>query len=152
RAGDGVHAEWLEIRRAMSGAMERLGLALNPYHRYVCGAERRMFADPALRAVICNSAMVRDEIRRRFGVAEAKLHVIYNGVDLEHFQPAQRPALRDAARADLGVKPGETLFLFVGSGFARKGLDAAIAALAACREPAYRLAVAGRDRDAGTFA
>ena len=152
RAGDGVHAQWLEIRRESAGALERLGLALNPYHRYVCGAERRMFADPALRAVVCNSAMVRDEIRRRFGVAEDKLHVINNGVDLAHFHPERRAALRAAAREDLGVKQGETLFLFVGSGFARKGLDAAIAALGACGEPAFRLTVAGRDRDAAQFA
>jgi UDP-glucose:(heptosyl)LPS alpha-1,3-glucosyltransferase len=152
RAGDGVHAQWLEIRRSSAGALERLGIALNPYHRYVCGAERRMFADPNLRAVICNSGMVRDEIRRRFGVLPEKLHVIYNGVDLEHFHPARRAALRFAAREDLGVAAGETLFLFVGSGFARKGLDAAIAALAACGEPRFRLAVVGRDRDAARYA
>ena len=38
RAGDGVHAEWLDIRRAAAGRAERLGIALNPYHRYVCAA------------------------------------------------------------------------------------------------------------------
>jgi len=148
RAGDGVHAQWLEIRRETAGAMERLGIALNPYHRYVCAAERRMFADARLRAVVCNSNMVRDEIGRRFGVAAAKLHVIYNGVDLEHFHPREREARRASARADLGVSAGETLFLFVGSGFTRKGLDAAIAALAASGDGAFRLAVVGRDRDA----
>jgi len=152
RAGDGVHAQWLEIRRGVAGTLERLGIALNPYHHYVRGAERRMFADPTLRAVICNSGMVREEIRRCFGVPPEKLHVIYNGVDLEHFQPARRAALRLTAREDLGVAAGETLFLFVGSGFARKGLDAAIAALAACGEPSFRLAVVGRDRDAARFA
>jgi UDP-glucose:(heptosyl)LPS alpha-1,3-glucosyltransferase len=156
RAGDGVHAHWLEIRRAAAGpafwAPERLGIALNPYHRYVCAAERRMFEHPRLRAVICNSTMVREEIRQRFGLPPEKLHVIYNGVDLEHFHPRHRAALRAAARAELGLAAGETLFLFVGSGFARKGLDAAIGALAGCGKAPYRLAVAGRDRDAARFA
>jgi UDP-glucose:(heptosyl)LPS alpha-1,3-glucosyltransferase len=152
RAGDGVHAAWLEIRRASAGAFERLGIALNPYHRYVCAAERRMFGHPRLRAVICNSNMVREEIRQRFGLAPSKLHVIYNGVDLEHFHPRHRAAPRAAARAGLGVAAGEILFLFVGSGFARKGLDAAIDALAGCGNAPYRLAVAGRDRDAARFA
>jgi UDP-glucose:(heptosyl)LPS alpha-1,3-glucosyltransferase len=147
-----VHAEWLDIRRATAGTLERLGIALNAYHHYVCGAERRMFADPALRAVICNSGMVRDEIRRRFGVLPEKLHVIYNGVDLALFHPRERAARRAAAREDLGLAAGETLFLFVGSGFARKGLDAAVAALAACGNPAFRLAVVGRDREAARFA
>lgn len=152
RAGDGVHAEWLDIRRAAAAPLERLGIALNPYHRYVCAAERRMFEHPRLRAVICNSNMVLGEIRRRFALAPEKLHVIHNGVDLEHFHPRQRTALRAAARAELGIAGREILFAFVGSGFARKGLDAAICALAACGDASFRLAVAGRDRDAARFA
>ena len=155
RAGDGVHAEWLDIRRVAAGpaawSAERLGIALNPYHRYVCAAERRMFAHPALRVVICNSAMVRGEIARRFGVAPRKLHVIYNGVDLEHFHPRQRAALRPAARAALGAGGRDFLFLFVGSGLWRKGLDAAIGALARCADERFRLIAAGRDRQAERF-
>jgi UDP-glucose:(heptosyl)LPS alpha-1,3-glucosyltransferase len=152
RAGDGVHAEWLDIRRAAAAEFERCGIALNPYHRYVCAAERRMFEHPRLRAVICNSNMVREEIRRCFGVAPEKLHVIHNGVDLAHFHPRHRTALRAAARAELGIADGEILFAFVGSGFARKGMDTAIRALAGCGDARYRLAVAGRDRHAARFA
>jgi UDP-glucose:(heptosyl)LPS alpha-1,3-glucosyltransferase len=151
RAGDGVHRRWLELRRAAAGPLERLGMALNPYHRYVCSAERRMFEHPRLRAVICNSAMVREEIARAFRIAREKLHVIYNGVDLEHFHPRQRDSLRGTARAELGCQPRDMLFAFVGSGFARKGLGAAIDALAAANEPSFRLAVVGRDRDAEKF-
>jgi len=152
RAGDGVHAEWLEIRRAAGGLFERLGIALNPHHRYACAVERRMFAHPRLRAVVCNSRMVRGEIERRFGVSPDKLHVVYNGVDLERFHPRERAALRAAARAELGLADGAFLFLFVGSGFWRKGLDAAIRALADCRNASLHLAVAGRDRRASRFA
>ena len=152
RAGDGVHARWLEIRRASAGPLERLGIALNPYHGYVCAEERRMLEHPALRAVICNSAMVREDIRAAFRIAPEKLHVIHNGVDLEHFHPRHRAALRSAARAELGLAEGEFAFLFVGSGFARKGLDLAIAALALSAEPSFRLLAAGRDRHAARFA
>ena len=156
RAGDGVHRNWLEIRRRLGGAREQLALALNPYHRYVCAAERAMFEHPALRAVICNSGMVRDEIAAGFRIEPAKLHVIYNGVDLEQFHPRERARSRASTRAELGVAGDETVFLFVGSGFARKGLDAVIAALAHCaaQRPGQRLrlVVAGRDRQAARFA
>ena len=151
RAGDGVHAEWLDIRRASAGPLERAGIALNPHHRYACAAERRMFGHPRLRAVVCNSEMVRGEIRRRFQVAGEKLHLVRNGVDLEHFHPRQRAALRAAARAGLGVRDEQRLFLYVGSGYWRKGLGTAIGALAACADPAFRLVVAGRDRDSARF-
>ena len=151
RAGDGVHRRWLEIRRETASALEKLGLALNPYHRYVCAAEKALFEHPRLRAVICNSRMVRDEIRRGFRIAPEKLHVIYSGVDLEHFDPRERERRRGAARAALGCRPRDTVFLFVGSGFARKGLGAAIGALAAASNEALWLVVAGRDRELKNF-
>ena len=152
RAGDGVHRRWLELRRAAAGALERLGIALNPYHRYVCAAEKHMLEHPRLRAVICNSQMVREEIRRGFRIAPEKLHLIYSGVDLSHFHPRLREGLRGATRAELGCSPRDLLFLFVGSGFSRKGLEAAIAALAKAGNPAFRLVVAGRDRESARFA
>src|SRR5437879_13638688 len=111
-----------------------------------------MFEHPRLRAVICNSKMVRDEVRRAVRIAREKLHVIYNGVDLEYFHPRQGEALRGAARGELGCRPRDTLFLFVGSGFSRKGLAAAIDALAAAANPGFWLLVVGRDREEARFA
>src|ERR1700716_3672958 len=151
RAGDGVHRRWLELRRAAAGPLERLGIVLNPYHRYVCRAEKRMFEHARLRAVICNSRMVQDQIKRGFRIAPEKLHVIYNGVDLEHFHPRRRESLRGAARAELGCAPRDTLFLFVGSGFARKGLGAAVDALAQAANEAFRLVIVGHDREERRF-
>ncbi len=151
RAGDGVHRRWLELRRAAAGPLERLGMVLNPYHRYVCSAERRMFEHPRLRAVICNSKMVRDEIQRGFRVAPEKLHVIYSGVDLQQFHPRLRESLRGKTRAELGCHARDTVFLFAGSGFARKGLGAALQALALAANESLWLLVAGRDREASRF-
>jgi len=151
RAGDGVHRQWLAYRMESAPALERLGVRLNPYHRYVCAAERSMFESPALRAVICNSKMVAAEIRKHFSVAPEKLHVIYNGVDLEYFHPAHRRAIRAAARKEFGCMEDDTVFSFVGSGFARKGLGAAIDALAATGRRNLRLVVAGQDRATAKF-
>lgn len=152
RAGDGVHRRWLEIRENRGSWRDRLAIALNPYHAYVCRAERRMFEHPRLRAVICNSRMVRDEIRRAFRIAPEKLHVVYSGVDLSHFDLAQRAALRSRARAELGLRARDTMLLFVGSGFSRKGLDGALAGLAAAARPGLRLVVVGKDREAARYA
>jgi UDP-glucose:(heptosyl)LPS alpha-1,3-glucosyltransferase len=152
RAGDGVHRRWLDLRARVAPMFERLGMALNPYHRYVCAAERELFEHPRLRAVICNSRMVSDEIRRGFRIAPEKLHVVYNGVDLQHFHPRRREELREAARAELGCRSHDTLFLFVGAGFARKGLDAAIEAMKAAKRPSFWLLVVGTDRESRRFA
>ena len=152
RAGDGVHRQWLEYRLREASRLERSKVRANPYHRYVCKVERNLFEHARLRAVICNSHMVRADVLRHFRVAEAKLHVVHNGVDLDHFHPGHRAALRPQARSALGCADGDLLFAFVGSGFARKGLRCAIEALARSADARLRLAVAGQDRDAARFA
>ena len=73
RAGDGVHAEFLAQRERVLTPLQRLGLRLNPYHRYTLRAERRMFEHPALRAVVLDLPVVW-EVARDFiaenGVAD----------------------------------------------------------------------------------
>ncbi len=152
RAGDGVHRQWLDYRLKEAPVLERLGIHLNPYHWYVCAAERSMFEHPGLRAVICNSQMVASEIQSHFSIAARKLRIIYNGVDLEYFHPGRRALLRAVARSELGCGENDTVFSFVGSGFARKGLAAVIDALAATGRRDLRVVVAGHDRAMDEFA
>lgn len=151
RAGDGVHATWLELRDAMRGGLAPLATALSPWHRYTLRAEAAMFRHPALRAVICNSRMVRDDIAARFGVAADKLHVIYNGVDLEHFHPGLRTEHRAALRAKVSLGATAKTVLFVGSGFERKGLPTLLRALAKMQTPEATLLVVGRDKAQGAM-
>ena len=56
------------------------------------------------------------------------------------------------ARAEIGCQPRDTLFLFVGSGFARKGLGAAIEALKIANHRSYWLVVVGKDREGARYA
>lgn len=147
RAGDGVHAEYLAQRRRTEPGWRAALTMASPYHRYVLSAERAMFTHAALRGVICNSEMVRNEIRAHFGVPLERLHLVRNGVDLERFRPADA-VQRAQARAGFELSDAAPVFAYVGSGFARKGLAAAIRALAAARGDATAavLLVAGADR------
>ena len=115
RAGDGVHRQWLAERLRAGGRAERFAIAANPHHSYLLAAEARVFADPSLKAVICISQMVRDDIRRHFALPEQKLHVIYNAVDPREFNPGVRDH-RAATRARLGFSESDVVFLLVGSG------------------------------------
>ncbi|MBK5105322.1 MAG: glycosyltransferase family 4 protein [Burkholderiales bacterium] len=145
RAGDGVHRQWLSNRKRGAGAWERIALMLNPYHWYTLAAEKRMFESPRLRAVICNSNMVKEEVRRHFGLAEAKLRVIYSGVDLAAFNPELRATWRRRKRAELGIEDAVPVFLFVGSGFRRKGLPQLLRAMTGVR--GAQLVVVGADKE-----
>src|SRR5260221_5163250 len=90
--------------------------------------------------------MVRDEIRAHFGTPEAKLHVIYNGIDLEAFHPRLREAYRSTMRQKLGIPQHAPVHLHVGSGFERKGVFRLIEALARSRQRDAHLVIVGRDK------
>jgi UDP-glucose:(heptosyl)LPS alpha-1,3-glucosyltransferase len=150
RAGDGVHAAWLERRTKGQSFFERLGVALNPHHYYLRHVEKRLFEHPALRAVVCNSTMVRDEIKARFAIAPEKLHVIYNGVDLERFHPIADNEFRNEMRSRLGIDAEARVLLFLGSGFFRKGLTTALRALAKSSSNVF-LVIVGRDKRAQRY-
>ncbi len=148
RAGDGVHAAWLEHRARVLGPLQRLGQGWSAYHRYVVGAERAMFAHPALRAVICNSQMVADEIGRFYGVDRSKLHMIYNGVDTASFHPGLVGEFRESTRVAAGIQLDAPVLLFVGSGFERKGVPQLLRAAAQMARRDAHLVIVGADRKA----
>lgn len=143
RAGDGVHAAWIEALARARGVAGRLALRLDPYHRYVLDAEREMFAHAKLRAVICNSQMVREQLVRHYAVPPEKLHLIPNAVDLERFHPRVKERRADVRRR-LGIPPQAPLALIVGSGFERKGVARLLRA--AARVAAVHVLVVGGDR------
>ena len=150
RAGDGVHAAWLDERLRHLAPLRRLGVRLNPHHRYRIAMERRMFRSARLRAVICNSQMVKEDIRARFDVPEDRLRVIYNAVASDAFTPELR-SHRARVRARHGIGEDATVFLHVGSGFERKGVATSIDALAQLLAPVH-LIVVGTDRHAARYA
>jgi len=148
RAGDGCHREWLRLRRKIDPWPKRISQPFNPLHRALLFLERRVFQAPRLKRVVANSRRGKEEIRRHYGVPEDKIRVIYNGVDLEIFHPRNRALFREAERRAIGLPETDSVILFLGSGFRRKGLEGLIEGfgLAAGDIPGATLVVAGKDR------
>ncbi len=144
RAGDGVHRAWLQQLARIRGPLRRFGIMVNPYHRYVLAAEQKLFISPQLKAVVCNSKMVKEEIQSYFNLAEEKLHVIYSGVDTDSYHPRLREQ-RVQIRSQFDIPETAGLFLFVGSGFERKGVATLIAAMSALSDNSHLLVI-GRDK------
>ncbi|WP_127959418.1 glycosyltransferase family 4 protein [Serratia microhaemolytica] len=142
RAGDGVHRRWLLHRARLLPEWQRGWLFMNRYNRYVMNTERAMYSAPELKAVICNAEMIKQEIIEDFAVPADKITVIYNAIDNQKFLPAseqQRQQLRTQYQIPLQAR----CLVFVGSGFERKGLAAAIRAVAATGS---YLLVVGKDK------
>lgn len=142
RAGEGVHREWLARRHRHLPGYETLLDPTRPLHRVTLAIERRIFQGGA-RLLVANSRQVAEEIHRHYRPT-VPVEVIRTGVDLEAFHPERRRRLRSAARERFGLG-GETAFLFMGSGFRRKGLGPLLVALTGLEAP-FRLLVAGSGR------
>lgn len=150
RAGDGVHAVWVEERLRELPAWQRPALAASPYHRYMLAAERRLYASERLQRVVCISRMVQTEIHERFGLPRERLPVIYNAIDPAAFHPGLA-AHRAQVRARHGIPADACVFLLVGSAYARKGVARVLEALASVPAPAH-FVVVGRDRHPARYA
>lgn len=154
RVGAGVY--WAHLRSTKPWTANALGAALirlSPRHaaflamdRWIMNGWRRGWT---LR-YLCNSRKVREEIITQYGVPPERIDVLHNPVDLVRFDPERERPAREETRRGLGIPPEVDVALFSGSGWHRKGLDAAIRAVASCRSRPWLL-VAGSD-DPGAHA
>jgi UDP-glucose:(heptosyl)LPS alpha-1,3-glucosyltransferase len=144
RAGDGVHAAWVDRLGRERGRLGALALQFDAMHRLVMDTERRMVADGRT-LFVANSELVADELRAWLKVPEQRLRVIENGVDLDRFRPTNVEE-KAAARRGFGLPEDAPVVAFVGSGFERKGAFKLVEALRAPSLAGAHLLIAGRDR------
>ncbi len=136
RAGDGVHAAWLQRRSHFESIWRRHLRFLNLKHAALLALERELFK--TVSAVIVNSRMVAEEVIRWHRFPMEKIHVIPNGIG------AGLPSFsRQEARARLVIPERAYCILFVGTGWERKGLRFAIEAAESLSRDTILL-VAGR--------
>ena len=107
--------------------------------------ERRIFADPR-QTILCGSPMVKAQIAARYRVADERFVVIPNGVDVDRFHPWAPQPPRAPGCAWTWAWADGPVWVLVGSGLHRKGLDTALLALARGGPRDAELWVAGKDR------
>jgi UDP-glucose:(heptosyl)LPS alpha-1,3-glucosyltransferase len=148
RAGGGSHKGWIERRKKISPPYKKLSFQINPFHRYMLKIEEQGLKNPYLKKLICISHMVKNDFLKYYDFDEQKIEVVHNGVEWESFDKPFRESLEQVniIRKSLGLKGDNFYFLYVGSGYERKGLKEAIAALRYL--PDYvDLLVVGKDKN-----
>jgi len=140
RAGDGVHLAWINAR--VENGEKRLKILLNPLHFTYLWLEKRTFQNA--KKIIANSKFVKNDIIKYYGIDAAKIEVVYNGA------PKNDICVLDAKKrleAELGAFGDAKTILFVGSGFARKGVSEFLALLSKLQPHSYRAFVVGKERN-----
>ena len=147
RLGGGCHARYLEglIARTAS-KWKRFLLRFSPLHRLLLWIEKQQVTDRRSRLVLV-SDMSRKDLTDRYGSAGAKLEVVHNGVDTQRFHPKNRPLFFTEVREQYHLVPEDTVVLFVGGDWERKGLDVAFGVVSRLSDIVdLKLLVAGEDR------
>lgn len=141
RAGNGVHAAYLERRKKMEGRLKGIEFVLNPLHRMILSFEKKTFESKELQCLFTNSRLVRDEILYHYKVEPTKIEVVHNGVEWSELQEAFDNFEQQRPRGDAYQ------LLFVGHGYKRKGLDLLLKALAKQQNTNFELSIVGKDKN-----
>lgn len=148
RAGNGVHAAYLERRKKYSNAFKNLSFAINPLHRLILRMEKTTFESPHLKKLFTNSHMVKKELLRHYAVKPETIEVVHNGVEWHELALPFEEGLNMRAQLikQLGLNPEKYQFLFVGNEYRRKGLDLLLEALSSLDQKNFQLSVCGKER------
>lgn len=119
RAGDGVHASWIDRLKNVKPWYHRLRLTVDPFHNWLIWHERRMAKDPTI-IFVSNSPMVAKELISYYDMPPERIVIIENGIDTREFLPPTSDE-KTLVKTELGFNANQPLILFLGCGFERKG-------------------------------
>jgi glycosyltransferase involved in cell wall biosynthesis len=150
-----VHIVFAEFLEQVS---EELKLRRNPWQSWPVLLHRRMYyviCEFLERRAYRNDRVVLVAVSEKtaravvnFSGRKGSVDVVYNGIDIERFNPCRRLAMRASARATLGLSEDAFVVLLVGNDWKKKGLPPLLEAAGRLGDPRLRLLVVGRDTTA----
>ena len=149
RAGDGVHAAWVDRLSRERSWWRRRAMEFDRFHRHLIETERKMARQTDM-IFVANSQMVARELTNWLDLPASRIRTIENGVDLSAFRPPT-PKQRAGARARFKLPPDEQVVAFVGGGFERKGAFPLVRALATGSLRGKAALIAGHDKRSGSL-
>lgn len=152
RAGNGVHAAYLNYRQMIEG-YPRYKKYLNPLNRTLLKIEKEAFEDSNLKIIFTNSHMVKNEILHYYNVSSSRIKVIHNGVNWKERETdfSNWVASKERICHTLQLDPSLFHFVFIGNGYRRKGLHLLMEALATLSLKQFHLSVIGKEKRLTSF-
>ncbi len=154
RPGGGTEKEWNvqninSIDSKFVRLINRIIRLINPKNITGSYVDHRIYKSDRLKLVIANSYKVKNDITKYYNFPEDRIKVAYNGIDLNRFNPDNRPTFRKEIRNSYGIGKNEIVILFIANNFRLKGLHCLIKAIAILKSKVnvpFRLMVTGRGK------
>lgn len=136
RAGDGVHKEFLKVKKRK----------LNPLNIVYLYLERKCFQNCQI--IIANSNMIKKQIMDAYGIDSAKISVVYNGINVK--KSCYNQSLSKLSQ-EFNLCFDKKIILFVGSGFERKGVHEFLLIISKLKETNFHAFVVGKEKKMGHY-
>lgn len=141
-AADGCFEEKAQNERAAA-------YRWTPRYRQLRDCEAAVFGVDAHTRVLLLTELQREQYLRHYPESAERLHLLPPGLSRRHACPPDAERRRNALRSSLDLQAGHLLLLQVGSGFAVKGVERSIRAIASLPRPLRqrcRLVIIGDDK------
>lgn len=153
RAGNGVHAAYINQRRLCESWIKNASFSINPIHPLTINYEKAAFENPDLKLLFTNSHFVKEQILSYYNLSPGKIQVVHNGVEWDEWQQPfdkwqqEKPSIQQR----LGLDPHAFHLLFIGHGYRRKGLQQLLQSLALLKNNNVQLSIIGKDKEIPYF-
>ena len=137
RAGDGVHKVFLDIENKSK---------LNPLHSTYLFLEKRCFKNS--RCIIANSLMVKEQMIKTYDIDPSKIKVIHNGIAIKEINYQQS---FEKLSKEFSLLEEQNIFLYVGSGFKRKGVEEFLKIVSELEISNIKAFVIGKEKNIGYY-
>jgi UDP-glucose:(heptosyl)LPS alpha-1,3-glucosyltransferase len=141
RASDGINP--IQISKKYPNPKTRKIKSLMLRRVALSFLEKKIFEKNGARFILTNSQLVKNQILSHYNIQENRIHVIYNGVDTDRFNPALKTEFKQSIRKKVCVERDELLVLFAGNDPRQKGLDLLLKAVSLTGSQNIKLMVAG---------
>ncbi len=143
-AAEAVAAGHLNKAGGVSRLFSRLGNRFNARRHKFAEVEREMLA-AAPPVIFCLSDLIKTVVKKHYpDFPDEKLISLFNGIDLDRFDPSRNQQARKTIRDRLNIGTDAVVGLMLAQDFERKGLRQAIEALARVEDSKLLLIVGGK--------
>ncbi len=149
RLGNGIHKAYLQLRSQYENPFKKWSFQKNPLHQRILELEKKALENPRLQRIYTNSYLVKKQALAHYQVDPNKIQVIHNGVEWHAF--SQRFQAWEEVKKKQTLFPSLFTFLFIGSGFYRKGLLPLMQALSCLPEKEWQLLILGKEKRLSFF-
>ncbi len=126
-------------------SLRKIGGVLNSKQRLLTKLEQQLLTRNNPPIVAALSRFMRRQLEESYALPEENIRDVFNGITISLPDATERKTIREKLRREQGLSENDSVALFAGHNFRRKGLSKILEALAKDQAQNWHLLVAGKD-------